>query len=307
MASLTPLELSLEADLGFSLELPGGPTDGRLVEGTLTGSGTALELRVSDPFVFAGRSDSRAVRGVAQALAARGLTVTVIAPAGPLVTLGAPHTPWWQRRVTGSRHIRIERGAGLWSLARGRARATAGALPPSSLVPPTTVWPPVPTLLRRRRAPSTTHDPEGGGNPRLIMAPGEHPRAGDVQPVFRLSGTVTTIGSHPGCDIVLPGLAAVQAEVRHDERDEFVLVRVSELGETLLNGAAVDTGLLRTASRISVGDWTMSFYREEYADHGRPYGGRVGGELGVQQPQPPRRQQPSGADWSTPDSLRRDT
>ena len=29
-------------------------------------------------------------------------------------------------------------------------------------------------------------------------------------------------------------------------------------------------------------------YREEYADHGRPYGGRVGGELAFQKPQPPR-------------------
>jgi hypothetical protein len=37
-----------------------------------------------------------------------------------------------------------------------------------------------------------------------------------------------------------------------------------------------------------LGEWTMSFYREEYADHGRPYGGRIGGELGRQQAQPPR-------------------
>jgi hypothetical protein len=32
----------------------------------------------------------------------------------------------------------------------------------------------------------------------------------------------------------------------------------------------------------------MSFYREEYADHGRPYGGRLGGEIGHQRQQPPR-------------------
>ena len=32
----------------------------------------------------------------------------------------------------------------------------------------------------------------------------------------------------------------------------------------------------------------MSFYREEYADHGRPYGGRIGGEIGHQRPQPAR-------------------
>ena len=59
-------------------------------------------------------------------------------------------------------------------------------------------------------------------------------------------------------------------------------------GTTRVNGAPVDTALLRTASRLDIGDWTMSFYREEYADHGRPYGGRVGGEIGHQRRQPAR-------------------
>jgi hypothetical protein len=284
MGSPAGLELSLDADLEFSLTLP----DDRTVVGALTGSGAALELTVSDPLLFAGRRDARAVRGIAETLAARGVSVTVVSPSGPLVTLGAPHTPWWQRRVTGSRHIRIERGAGLWSLARGRARATAGALPTSDLVPPTMVWPPAPTFLRRPRTVSTTHDPERGGHPRLIMAPSETPRPGERQSVFALSGEVTTIGSHPSCDIRLPGLAALHAEVRHDERDEFVLVRASDPGGTLVNGAPVDRSVLRTASRVQLGEWTMSFYREEYADHGRPHGGRVGGELGHQRAQPPR-------------------
>jgi hypothetical protein len=34
----------------------------------------------------------------------------------------------------------------------------------------------------------------------------------------------------------------------------------------------------------------MTFFREEFADHGRPYGGRVGGEIGHQRPQPERPQ-----------------
>jgi Inner membrane component of T3SS, cytoplasmic domain len=284
MASPEGLTLSIDADLEFSVEVPGD----RTVSGVLTGSGTALELTVSDPLVFAGRSDARAVRGIATALAARGVSLTVVAPSGPLVTLGAPHTPWWQRRVTGSRHIRIERGAGLWSLARGRARATAGALPASDLVPPTMVWPPAPTFLRRPRTVSTTHDPEGGGHPRLVLAPGIDGPSGGTRRVFPLGGDVTTIGSAPGSDIVLPGLEARHAEVRHDERDEFVLVRLGERGGTLVNGEAVDSALLRTGSRVRLGGATLSFYREEYADHGRPYGGRIGGELGHQRPQPPR-------------------
>jgi hypothetical protein len=32
----------------------------------------------------------------------------------------------------------------------------------------------------------------------------------------------------------------------------------------------------------------LTFVREEYADHGRPYGGRIGGELGRQRRQPSR-------------------
>ena len=43
----------------------------------------------------------------------------------------------------------------------------------------------------------------------------------------------------------------------------------------------------------------MSFYREEYADHGRPYGGRAGGEIGHQRPQPARRRPAGGVDRMT--------
>ena len=286
------IALSVDADLRFSLSGAGDTA----IDGHLTGSGTALQLSVSDPSVFAGRSDARAMRGLAAALAAGGVQVTVVADDRPLVTLGAPRTPWWQRRLTGSRHIRIERGAGLLSLARGRARATPGALPASSLVPPPMVWPPAPTFLRRRRTVSTTHDPDGGGNPRLIMAPPTALKPGDTQPVFRLTGPVTTIGSDPSCDIRLAGLQPRHAEVRHDDRDEFLLVGLSADPDTRVNGALVDTALLRTASRLQLGPWTLSFYREEHADHGRPYGGRLGGELGRQRPQP--RRGSSVSDWS---------
>jgi pSer/pThr/pTyr-binding forkhead associated (FHA) protein len=106
--------------------------------------------------------------------------------------------------------------------------------------------------------------------------------------VFRLRRGVTTIGSDPGSDIRLPGLAARHAEIRHDDRDEFVLVRLSRPGATRVNGAPVDEALLRTGTGVQVGDWALSFFREEYADHGRPYGGRIGGELGHQRTQPPR-------------------
>ena len=71
---------------------------------------------------------------------------------------------------------------------------------------------------------TTTHDPDRGGNPRLILPLGAYPRAGDRPTVFPLRDDVTTIGSGADCDIRLPGLEPLHAEIRHDDEDEFVLV-----------------------------------------------------------------------------------
>jgi hypothetical protein len=278
------LQTLVDADLGVTLDVPGRAP----VTATLTGSGSRLDLAVSDPAVFAGRGDAAVIRGLASTLASAGLSVRVSGPTGALVTLGAPRTPWWQRRVTGSRHIRIERGAGLWSLARGRVRATAGALPSAALLPPPAVWPPAPTLWGRSRHVTTTHDPSRGGDPRLVLAPSVQPRPGPARDTYALRRAVTTIGSDEDCDIRLAGLTGRHAEVRNDEHDEYVLVRLGRVGDTLVNGRPVDAEVLRTASRVQLGGWTLTFYREEYADHGRPHGGRQGGEIGHQRPQPPR-------------------
>jgi hypothetical protein len=113
-------------------------------------------------------------------------------------------------------------------------------------------------------------------------------------PVHWLQQERTTIGSDAGCDIVLPGLAGLHAEVVHDAQDEFVLV-AHHLG-VRVQGQRVTERILRTSSRIELGARVLTFVREEYADHGRPYGGRIGGELGHQRPQPPRpgRPRPAG-------------
>ncbi len=287
MPTTGPARLDVTADLEFTVDLP----DRVPVRGSLRGTGGRLELRVSDPSAFAGRGDSDSVRGFAAALAARGLVVSVVAGDATLLTLGATRTSWLQRRLTGSRHIAVAGARGAWTGARGRLRTGAEAvLPDQTLAPPSTLTPLAPTFLRRPRRPvTTTHDPGGGGNPRLILAPRPDPWPGDRQPVYALASTVTTIGSAEGCDIRLPGLEPLHAEVRHDADDEFVLVRTGRTGDVRVNGEPVGQRILRTASRVEVGGWTLSFYREEYADHGRPYGGRIGGELGRQRPQPSRR------------------
>jgi hypothetical protein len=278
--------LSVDADLEFSVDIPGS----RRVSGTLTGSGSALELRVSHPFLFAGRSDAGAIRGLAKGLAERGLSLSVVAPSGPLVTLGVARTSWLQRRVTGSRHIRVEGGAGLVSLVRGRSKAPqGGALPAAELAPPPTLFPVLPTLARRRRQPvTTTHDRNRGGNPRLVLPVGPYPTVDDRPTEFALRDDVTTIGAADDCDIRLPGLEPLHAEIHHDEEDEFVLVRAADVGSVRVHGAPVQRAILRTGAGVDLGSWHLSFFREEYADHGRPYGGRIGGELGYQRPQPSR-------------------
>lgn len=279
--------LDVTADLEFTVDVPGRAP----VQGSLRGTAGRLELRVSDPAAFAGRGDSDSVRGFAAALAARGLVVSVVSGDATLLTLGATRASWLQRRVTRSRHIAVGGPRGALVGARGRLRSGAEpVLPDGSLAPPPTLTPLAPTFLRRpRRAVTTTHDPGGGGNPRLILAPRPDPWPGDRQPVYPLGRTTTTIGSAPDCDIRLPGLPAHQAEIRHDADDEFVLVHLGDPGSpTRVHGEAVRQRILRTASRVEVGGWTLSFYREEYADHGRPFGGRIGGELGHQRPQPPR-------------------
>ncbi len=282
---MSPL-LAVEADLEFSVDVDGS----RTATGTLTGSGTALELRISDLGVFSGTAGSGAIRGVAKGLADRGLSLSVVTSSGPLITLGAARTSWLQRRITGSRYIRIERVTGLWSLVRGRNLASSGgALPVVALAPPPTLFPVAPTLHRRPRRPvTTTHDPDRGGHPRLSLPLGPYPRPGDRQQVFPLRDDVTTIGSGADCHIRLPGLEPLHAEVRHDDEDEFVLVRIGAAGSTRVHGAPVDTAILRTGCGVDLGEWRLSYVRDEYADHGRPYGGRIGGELGHQRTQPSR-------------------
>ena len=181
--------------------------------GTLRGSGSDLELELSDPRLLGG-SGTATARAVAAQLADHGIRLTVTTDR-PLVTLGVARTGFWQRRVTGSPHIAVRSvGAAL------RILGLRSASDAASLVPPPTPLPLLPTILRRPRHPTTTHDPDGGGYPRLVMAPGPHPHPGDRQPVFHL-GALSVLGSDPEVDIVLPGLSARHAVVRHTEDDEF--------------------------------------------------------------------------------------
>src|SRR3954452_16164993 len=269
--------LQVEAQLDFSVTVEGAEMSGRL-----RGSGSDLQLTVSDPTLLGG-SGTGPARALADQLAVRGMRLRIRTDR-PLVTLGVPRTSFLQRRITGSPHIQVASLSAAFRLLRLR-RASSEATP---LVPPSSPLPLLPTFLRRRRRPTTTHDPDHGGYPRLVMAPGPYLLPGQEQPVFHL-GARTTLGSDPGADVVLADLARLHAEVRRTDDDEFVVVPLGGADSVRVNGAVVAVEeRLRTGSRLQVGPWMLSYVREEYADHGRPYGGRIGGELGRQRPHPPR-------------------
>lgn len=140
--------------------------------------------------------------------------------------------------------------------------------------------------------PTTTHAERGAGEPHLRITSPEGDRSR-----LELVDERTTIGSGAECSLVIAGADPVHATIVHDERDEYVLTLH---GEGLMNanpaeGIAGDRSeILRTGARFTVADWILVFGREEFADHGRPFGGREGGELDDQPPQPARPEDAAG-------------
>jgi hypothetical protein len=139
-------------------------------------------------------------------------------------------------------------------------------------------------------APTTTHAEWGAGNPRLVFNVGED-WDGSPAREFLLVETDTAIGSSESSTLQLAGLDPEHARIVHEDDDEYVLYVV---GDAVLGAAeaAADTApqrqVLRTGAKVQLGSWSMFFTRDESADHGRPFGGRVGGELAHQKPQPER-------------------
>lgn len=147
--------------------------------------------------------------------------------------------------------------------------------------------------MRDRESPSirppvtTTHAGWGEGHPRLIVS------NRDDRFIHDISHDLTRIGSSDDNEIVLPDVDPLHATITHDATDEYVLILFGR-GETTaaarkgpgMRGAPSE--VLRTGAHFSAGPWLFVFTRDEFADHGRPYGGRQGGEGAHQRRQPPR-------------------
>ncbi len=281
--------LHLEADLTFAIDVPsdrGGP-DTRLT-GTVRASGNQVQIHSDHLMMLAGQPSRTAVRQVADQLARLGLAVEVSGPDGPVVTLGAVRTTVAQRLVTRSRHMRL---GSLSQVLRAVVARRPSAPDAVSLVtaglPPGTPWPLTPTYRGPRRFVTTTHDPVGGrGHPRLYLSDTSDPGADRRVGLFSLPLKGITIGSADGSGLRLAGVDDLQADIVRTEDDEYVLIARSTRVLSTVGGQQLPRQTLRTGSRIQLGPWRLTYVRDEFADHGRPYGGRIGGELGRQRTQP---------------------
>lgn len=133
--------------------------------------------------------------------------------------------------------------------------------------------------------PTTTHAAWGAGNPHLRITGADEKRT-----TFAITVDTVTIGSGAGCDLLLPGAEPVHATIVHDDRDEYVLTMhgPGAMNANRDEDAEPHSEILRTGAHFTIGEWLLVFAREEFADHGRPFGGREGGELSDQDSQPAR-------------------
>ncbi len=282
--------IKVEADLQFSVAPATSPGIQPVpISGTVTGRGGKLRIVVDAIGATDRAGGARVLRELGRALAIQGLQASIDGPDGLVATVGDVRPSLLARWVIGSRHVRLGSLSTLLRTVRGPRSGVSLA----SLVPPLTPWPVAPTFRRLPRRVTTTNDPQSGGRPRLFFAGSENPLPGEETYVFYLrAGGVTTIGSAPDRHLVLDGIESHQAEIRRDERDEYVLVatgsvpcRVNGRRVGRVDGQPGHSQVLRTGSRIDIGSWSMIYYRLEHADHGRPYGGRIGGEAGHQRSQ----------------------
>ena len=272
--------MRFDIDLEFSAHLPA--EDGKesaTVNGSIKAAGSEIHIQTDNAALFrlGSRRNLSAIRDLADVLASRGIVVTVTVPEGTIVSVGAVEVSAFQRLITTSPHIKPGK-SNTWATV---VKAQASNNFQGRLVPPPTPFPLSPTFQRRyRRKPTTTHYARGGGRPRLIFVRDSATWDGKPPSEYNLTEETTVIGSGPEANFRLPELALSQGSIVHNENDEYVFQSTDG------SVPAEHPQILRTGARLMMGPWRMVFFREEYADHGRPYGGRTGGEFArLQRPQ----------------------
>lgn len=268
----------LSIDLAFEVDTP----DGEHAAGTVRSRGNEVVMQSADLSVLAGGRSNGDLTALARQLAAQGMVLTIADEDGPLMRLGAVRSRFWHRVATRSKSVQVCR----WRAAAAlKAVVVAGRGHGVGIPPPTPVPLHLPTAPWSRRRVTTTHDQYGGGHPRLYLSDTRIPSTGRKVHAFSLQPGDSTIGSGDDVDLHLDGIDALQAVVERTDDDEYELVTRGTTVHSYVNGRELPRQLLRTGSRIEIGPWRLTYVRDESADHGRPYGGRIGGELGRQRPQ----------------------
>lgn len=276
--------LRLDIDLHIQQAEPGDDTPTSF---HVRAAGREVVVTLDDTKMLAGmsRHDLTQLAPLADGLASRGISVRVEVPKGTLVQFGDVKAGPVGRAFAGSPHIKL---GSLTALLSDVRRHGAG----SRLVPPPpTLFPLVPMVARHvRQRVTTTHYIPGSGRPRVIFSIGSGDWTGSRPREFDLLPDRTTIGSGPDADLRLEGLEPLHAEIRHNRDDEYVLYPFAPTGggRPNLPHSSENARILRTGSRIELGTWRLAYYREKFADHGRPFGGRLGGEYAFQRQQPVR-------------------
>lgn len=276
----------LDIDLDIQQAEPGDDTPAQF-HVHAAGREVVVTLEDTTPLAGMSRHDLVQLVPLADGLARRGIRVRVDGPKGTLVRFGDVKAGPVGRAFAGSPHIKLGHLTTLLSDVRRSSRGNVSRL----MAPPPTLFPLIPLLERHvRRRVTTTHYIPGSGRPRLIFSVGSGDWNGSKPREFDLLPGRTRIGSSPDADLRLEGLEAFHAEIRHNDDDEYVLYSyaVTGGGRPNLPHSSEDARILRTGSRIELGTWRLAYYREEFADHGRPFGGRLGGEYAYQRQQPVR-------------------
>ncbi|WP_258068784.1 FHA domain-containing protein [Arthrobacter sp. N199823] len=272
--------MRFDIDLEFSTTLPAdGDHEATVVRGRIEASGREIHVHTDSAALFrlGSRRQLPALRVAAEALAQRGITVRISVPEGTIASIGAVEVSAIQKIITRSPHIKLGK-ASTWATvvkAQGPGRDSA------SLMPPSTPLPLSPTFQRRyRMRPTTTHYARGGGRPRLIFVRDSATWDGLPPHEYNLTLETTVLGSGDEAHFKLPDLAAIHGKILHTDQDEYVFVPHGDVPK------GSEARILRTGARIILGPWRLVFFREEYADHGRPFGGRTAGEFAhLQRPQ----------------------
>jgi hypothetical protein len=127
--------------------------------------------------------------------------------------------------------------------------------------------------------------PARAGHPRLVIATGGHavvgsPEAAGIQQAFALTQDLVSIGSADTQDVQLTGLEPEHGVIRREaDKDEWVYSDVHASTASRVGGVLTDGAGLHHGDRLELGAVTLIFQRDEEADHGRPDGGRQGGEF----------------------------